>query len=265
MTGDLKITNTTNNNTEAAIILKGARPDATNSAATIKFLNQTAGTGDAAAGYLTYRADSTDKFFRFSKKVEVKGDLTSDALQVTGKSKFDQEIEVTGRVLADELYINSYGDRSLKVSNYLLEPFKVVYGAATVVDMIPSLVNVNSKVLVRGGLGVIDNSLTPFFQITIKGTKLLEWDGNGLSYTGSITKDNQLVTKEFVEDYVGANGGGGGGGGLTEADVRRIVKEMSDNNEIQATTGAAVVDTLPTNPQRGQIYIQADGQVAFGL
>ena len=263
MTGNLKIHNVTNSNSEAGITLTGDRPNATNAAGTIKFINLTAGTGDAAVGYLTYRADSSNKFFRFSKSLEVKGNLTAETLQVNDDATFDKDITSTGLVTGADLYISSYGDRSLKVSNYMLEPFKVKYGATSLIDMIPALVNVNTKVQVKGGFGVNDNSLQPFFQINMKGRKMLEYDGNGLSYEGSMTKDNQLVTKKFVEDYVGGNGGGGGG--LTEADVRRIVQEMSDNGDIQATTGAAVVDILPNNPQRGQIYIQADGQVAFGL
>jgi hypothetical protein len=90
MSGDLRIFNTTNDNSEAAIVLKGARGNATNAAATIKFQNDTLASTSDNIGYLTYRASDTERFFRFSKKLEVVGDL-----DVSGKANLEN-IVTTG-------------------------------------------------------------------------------------------------------------------------------------------------------------------------
>ena len=166
MTGDLVIdTSEKSDDNEAALILKGNRPSATNSAATIKFDNEQS----TEKGYLTYRSFGTSSYFKFNQDVA----LNNNGLHSVGQIR----MEPGG-------YIGSGN----------LERIKVRDGAGNQAGTEIQRVGDNQRTFaIRGRSSGSSTNIVDIFH-AYGGTT-----SDGIYYTGTMSEANNIVTKAYVD------------------------------------------------------------------
>lgn len=156
-----------------ALMLEGKRDSATNSCATIEFKNSKF---TDKVGYLTYRSDNSNQYF-----------------------KFDRDVQFGDKNLSKIKDINFTGPGTISVGSYTAMRFRSDPGSGAGNSYVevkrPNVVN-------RKGFSIrgrnTSNVETDFFYAYTNSS-----GGDSIDYLGRITNDDHIVNKKYVDDAVG--------------------------------------------------------------